>query len=138
MKVTRERVLETEPHEIMWDMNELYNSLKKIVNDSGEESLAKHLESGWHQIWLERNIQKWDEDFLKAVAGEESHDEKLSRLTHQVTQGRGSVRMGIQSNGAMTLGTTASTAATWTSHTDLEKELQELKDEIRAKRMGGK
>ena len=85
LKVTRERVLETEPQEVIWDMNELYNSLKQIVDESGEKDIAEHLESEWHQIWLERKIQKWDEDFLKVIAGEESYEDKLSKPTQILT-----------------------------------------------------
>ena len=71
LKVTRQRVLDTEPKEVMWNMNDLYNKLIEIIRESGDANLAMHLESEWNQIWLEHKIQKWDEEFLKVIANDE-------------------------------------------------------------------
>jgi hypothetical protein len=130
-------------------------SLLALITDPIEKD---RLDEEYNNILREADLAIWDERFLNVIAGEreESDEEKLNRLTHQYSQGRGKIRMGVQSTGAMTLGNAgAGTGATWSTNTapntlltsasmqqaahqilieQQKQELQDFKDELRAKR----
>lgn len=134
LKVASERILGADESEVIWGLNDLYSDLGNILENSGDALLMTHLKSEWESLWKERNIRNWDEKFLKAIANEDPRSEqqmKLDELNRQLTHGRGKVRMGS----SVQLDGTLATNSSWTtSQNNLEKELQELKDEIRANR----
>ena len=129
LKVARERV--SENIENIGKFNDLCGSLTSLIKD---KELQDYLFVEYMKITDKVELQRWDERFLNVIAGEESREEKLYDLTRQVTQGRSKQRMG-QTLAAPVISTGMSTNAVWTNNNaTLEKELQELKDEIRANR----
>ncbi len=131
LKVARERISnDIENNESRYHLNELMGSLHELIGDKEEQD---RLETEYGKILREAKIADWDSRFLKVIAQEDTRSEMEKRmidLTSQVTQGRSRQRMGVPTLD----GTLASNSSWTTSHSNLEKELQELKDEIRANR----
>jgi len=133
LKVAKERMSNNiADSETRYQLNDLMGSLHELIGDAGEQ---ERLETEYNKILRETRIADWDERFLHVIAGEDkSREEKLYDLTRQVSQGRSKQRMGQTLAAPATL-TGMSTNAVWANNNaTLEKELQELKDEIRKDR----
>ena len=148
LKVAGERVKENT--ENIREFNDLCGSLTSLIKD---KELQDYLFTEYMKITDEADLVIWDERFLNVIAGEheESDEEKLNRLNHQYSQGRGKIRMGAGA-GTVTL-SGAGTGATWSNqptqilttpalqqaahqllHDQQKQQLQDFKDELRAKR----
>ena len=127
LKVARERV--SENIENIGKFNDLCGSLTSLIKD---KELQDYLFVEYMKITDEVELQKWDERFLNVIAGEEEMpvEERLYDLNRKISQGVGKQRMGVATHN----GTLAQNAVWTNNNTTLEKELQELKDEIRANR----
>ena len=140
LKVAKERV--SENIENIGKFNDLCGSLASVIKD---KELQDYLFVEYMKITDEVEIQEWDERFLNIIAGEDirSPEEKLYDLNRKISQGVGRQRMGqtlavphgTGVTNATLSGAGMSTNAVWANNNaTLEKELQELKDEIRANR----
>ena len=132
LKVASERISnDIENNESRYHLNDLMGSLMSLIEDKEEQD---RFETEYNKIIKQAQIAEWDRRSLEVIAGEREVVglDRLDRLTHQVTQGRMKQRMG---QGVPVLNGTLAQNAVWTnSQANLEKELQELKDEIRANR----
>jgi hypothetical protein len=139
LKVAKERMSNNIANsESRYHLNDLCGSLMDLAK--ADKELVDYLEVEYNKILDEVKLQEWDERFLNIIAGEDirSREEKLYDLNRQVSQGRSKQRMG-QTLAAPLTPTGMSTNAVWTNNNaSLEKELQELKDEIRANRSAQK
>lgn len=139
LKVARTKLLDGEVNKYeRSNLNDLMGSLLALLDDPEEKD---RLDVEYNKILKEFDLTVWDERFLNVIAGEEEEvpvEDKLYDLTRQVTQGRSKQRMGQPLAPTPTL-SGMSTNEVWANNDAiLEKELQELKDEIRRDREGAK
>ena len=141
LKVTRERVIDAETSEIMWNMNDLYNELRELIGES-DQDLLDSLTAQWDKFWHERKIQKWDEKFLKVISGDDERSQlmverRANQTPQRVRQGAPITYPTIAGTTNMTLSTTnnASTGATWVTNntiaSNIDKDLALIKAELK-------
>jgi hypothetical protein len=131
LKVSEERMNnDVHDRELQSHLVDLCGELTQLIKDPEEQN---RLHDGFVKAQANARIAAWDERFLKVISQEDTRSEmekRMSDLTSQVTQGRMKQRMGVTTHN----GTLAQNAVWTNNNATLEKELQELKDEIRANR----
>lgn len=130
LKVARTKILDGEVNKYeRSNLNDLMGSLLALLDDPEEKD---RLDVEYNKILKEFDLMVWDERFLNVIAGEEEMpvEERLYDLNRKISQGVGKQRMGVATHN----GTLAQNAVWTNNNATLEKELQELKDEIRANR----
>ena len=135
LKVTRERVIDAETSEIMWNMNDLYNELRELIGES-DQDLLDSLTAQWDKFWHERKIQKWDEKFLKVISGDDENERRMvgwEKIGQVPVKGQGQ-QVSYGTGQTLTV-PNGSTGATWvttnTIASNIDKDLALIKAELK-------
>lgn len=134
LKIARE--IDDEGDARSWEIGRLKDGLQELIQDT---ELRKKLAVEWEKMVYEKRLARWDEGFLKVVAGEDetemSVDSRGRPIRERVRQGAPITYPTTTTGATLSVPDGAGTGATWSNIQSFTREEMEVIKEM-AKKQG--